>query len=95
MSWESSADIRTLPCVKYLANGKLLDSTGSSAPCSVMTWRNGMGSVGGRLNKEKIYVYIWLIHVVVQQKLTQPCGAIILQLKIIFLKKALAFLHFN
>ena len=47
MSWESSADIRTLPCVKYLANGKLLDSTGSSAPCSVMTWKGGMGA-GGR-----------------------------------------------
>ena len=44
MSWESSADIRTLPCVKYLANGKLLDSTGSSAPCSVMTWKGGMGA---------------------------------------------------
>ena len=40
-----------------------------------------MGSVGGRLNKEKIYVYIWLIHVVVQQKLTQYGKAIIFQFK--------------
>ena len=47
MSWESSTDMCTLPCVKYLANGKLLDSTGSSAPCSVMTWKGGMGA-GGR-----------------------------------------------
>jgi len=31
---------------------------------------------------EGIYVYIWLIHVVVQQKLTQHCKAIILHKKI-------------
>ena len=40
-----------------------------------------MGSVDRRLNKEKIYVYIWLIHIVVQQKLTQHCKAIIFQFK--------------
>ena len=31
-------------------------------------------------------VYLWLIHVDVQQKLTQHCKATILQLKINFLK---------
>ena len=34
-----------------------------------------------RLQRERIYVYIWLIHVVVQQKLIQHCKAIILQIK--------------
>ena len=37
---------------------------------------------GGRLRREEIYVcvyiYIWLIHFVVQQKLTQHCKAIII-----------------
>ena len=42
----------------------------------------GVGVIGGRLKREGIYVSIQLIHVVVQQKLTQYCKAIILQLKI-------------
>ena len=37
--------------------------------------------VGGRLRKEGIYAYLWLIHIVVQQKPAQRCNAIILQLK--------------
>ena len=37
---------------------------------------------GGRFKKETTYVYIWLIHVVVWQKPTQHCKAIILQLKL-------------
>ena len=38
--------------------------------------------VGGRNTQEGgVYVYTELIHVVVQQKLTQNCRAIILQLK--------------
>ena len=36
-NWESSMDIYTLPCVKEIASGKMLYSTGSSARCSVMT----------------------------------------------------------
>ena len=39
------------------------------------------GAVGGRLKREGIYVYIELIHITEQQKLTQYCKAIILQLK--------------
>ena len=31
-----------------------------------------------------IYIYLWLIHDVVQQKPTQQCKAIILQLKVNF-----------
>ena len=37
---------------------------------------------GERLKREVIYIYLKLIHVVVQQKLTQYCKANILQLKI-------------
>ena len=40
------------------------------------------GGWGGRLKREDIYVYLWLIHVFVWQKPTQHCKAIILQLKI-------------
>ena len=36
---------------------------------------------GGRFRREGTYVYLWLIHVDVWQKLTQCCKAIILQLK--------------
>jgi len=53
-----------------------------------MTQRSRMvgGEVGGRFKGEEIYVYLWLIHVVVQQKPIQHCKAIILQLKINFQK---------
>ena len=37
--------------------------------------------MGGRLKRKDIYVYLQLIHFVVQQKLTHHCKAIILQLK--------------
>ena len=38
--------------------------------------------VGQRFNREGTYVYLWLIHVDVWQKLTQYCKTIILLLKI-------------
>ena len=38
----------------------------------------------GRAEKKAIYVHIWLIHFVGQQKLTQHCKAIILQKKILW-----------
>ena len=37
---------------------------------------------GGRLRGKGTYMYLWLIHVDVWQKLTQYCKAIMLQLKI-------------
>jgi len=37
--------------------------------------------MGGRLEREGMYVCIWLIHVVVQKKPTQCCKGIILQKK--------------
>ena len=46
-------------------------SAGSSARCSVMTWRRGMGSVvGRRLKREKIYVYTYSS--LVAQTVTNP-----------------------
>ena len=46
MHWETETDVCELPYVKQKAGGKLLYSAGSSAQCSVMAWRGGMG---GRL----------------------------------------------
>ena len=43
--------------------------------------------VGGRFNREEIYVDLWLIHVDISEKPIQYCKAIILQLKINKLKK--------
>ena len=44
---------------------------------------DGWAREGGRETQEGgdmgIYVYMWLIHFVVQQKLTQYCKAVILQ----------------
>ena len=40
---ERSINIYTLSGVKWLADEKLLCSTGSPAWSSVMTWRDGMG----------------------------------------------------
>ena len=39
----------------------------------------GWGGVGGRLKREEIYVYLQLIHIIIQQKPTQNCKAITLQ----------------
>jgi len=39
------------------------------------------GEDGERLKTEEIHVYLQLVHIVVQQKLTQHCKAINLQLK--------------
>ena len=42
-----------------------------------------------RFKREGIYIYLWLIHLDVWQKLTQYCEAIVLQLKKNQNKKAL------
>ena len=57
---------------------KELAVTGSLVLCDDLEgWDGG---VGGRFKREGINVYTWLIDFVVQQKRTQPCKAIILQL---------------
>jgi len=51
-------DICTVPYVKQVASGNPLYSTGSSALCSVMTWRGGMGwQVGGSSTREYICLH--------------------------------------
>ena len=63
--------IYTLPCVKQIASGKLLYGHRelSLVLCDDLEgW--DWGEVRGRLKREGIYVYLWLIHVVVQQKPT-------------------------
>ena len=49
-----------------MRNENLLYNTGNSVLCG---------------DKEGIYVYVWLIHFSVQQKLTQHCKATKFQLK--------------
>ena len=59
MNWEIGTDIYKLLCVNQIASGKLLYNTESSAWCSVVTYRCGMGvEVGGKSKKEGIDVYI-------------------------------------
>ena len=50
--------LRYILCIKYIADGKQLGSTGSSARCSVVTQRDrlGMGREGD--SREGIYVYL-------------------------------------
>ena len=45
--------------------------------------------MGRKFRRERMYVYLWLIHLDIWQKLTQYCEAIILQLKKLQNKKAL------
>ena len=79
---ECSINIYTLPCVNEIASGKLLQTTGTSAvPCDDLE-----GWEGGSRGRGDIYIYMCVLlfasfAVVVQQKLTQLCKAIILQLK--------------
>ena len=47
MQTKSSIDIYIIPCIKLIASGKVLYSTGSSAECSVMTSMGEMGEWGG------------------------------------------------
>ena len=42
------------------------------------------GGDGKEVQEEGIYVYLWLIHVVIQQEPAKHCKAVILQLKINF-----------
>ena len=45
------------------------------------------GGMGGRLKRQGIYVYLWLIHIVEWQKPTQHCKAVIFQFKLIIKKE--------
>ena len=58
MSWETEIGIYTLPCVRQIANEKLLHNSGS--PLGALRGRNGVeyGGEGGRLMRERICVYL-------------------------------------
>ena len=94
--WESSMDTiiraRTLPLdwpmsEYYTYNLQAVwreprYSTSGSQPGALWWARGWDGWLDGRFKQEGIYVNLWLIHVCVQQKPTQCCKEIILQLKI-------------
>ena len=81
---EGRTEIYTLPYIKQIAVGIGCMMQGAQTQCSVTMQRGGMGlEVGGRFKREGKYVYLWLIHVDVQQKLTQYYRTIILQLNIL------------
>ena len=87
MSGESKLSVRgvvidrhALPRVKQLV-GKCCGAQGAQLPWVLCDDRAGGLGVGGRPEREGMYVHLQLIHFVVQQKLTQHCKAVILQLK--------------
>ena len=53
MNWEVGIDVYSLPW----CNRKLLYSAGSSAQCSVMTWKDGIGGEEGRPRRAGTRVY--------------------------------------
>ena len=63
MNWEIGIDASMLQCIKQITNEKLLYSRENSVCCG--------DYMGRKLKNKGIYVYIWLIHFAVQQKLTQ------------------------
>ena len=71
---ESSADIYTTMCkVDSWQEAAVLHRQLSLLSGDLEGWTK---RVGGRLKKERIYVYLWLIRVVVQDKRTKYCKAI-------------------
>ena len=79
-NWESIMETYTLPYVNYLAICKL-DSWWEFAAwfrelnlvlCDHLEGWDG-GETEERLEREGTYVYLWLIHVGVRQKVTQCC----------------------
>ena len=54
----------TLPYVKQIANEYFLYGSRNLNRGSVSIYRGKMGrEMGGRFKRERIYVYLWLIHV--------------------------------
>ena len=53
---ESTIEIYTPPCAKQIASGKLLYGAESSGRCSVMVWRDGVGSEKEVKEGEEIHV---------------------------------------
>ena len=68
---ESDIEAFTLPCAKWTASGHSLYDAGNP---NLVFWDHLDGWDG-------VYVYLWLVHGDIWQKLTQCCKEIILQLK--------------
>ena len=69
---ERTALTYTLPHVKQLVGNCCI--TQGSQPCALQGHRGaGWGSGEEGSEGRGIYVYLWVIHTVVQQKLTQHC----------------------
>ena len=79
-NWDSSIDIYMLPCA---ANRQLAGSCYRVQEAQLSALWRPRGWDGGWEgdSREETHAYTWLIHAVVQQKLTQHSKAIILQSK--------------
>ena len=82
MKWDSSTDMYTLPCIKQLVGSCCI---AQGAQPNALWWRSGWEWGGGRLKRERMYIHRQLIHIIVQQKLTQYFKATVFQFK--FFKK--------
>ena len=82
MIWENSIETHTLTYVKQTASEGLMSDTGD--PKAVL-WDNlegrGEEEGGGGCRREGLHVCPWLIHADVQQRPSQYCKVISLQLK--------------
>jgi len=74
INWENTIDIYTLSCIKQLVGSRRIAQELSLVLCDNPDGWNGDP-------RRSVYMYTQLIHFVVQQKLTQHCEAITLQLK--------------
>ena len=74
MDLETGMDMYTLPCVKQLVETYCtVPGAQSSTLWLLEGWDGGggeMGRVGWRSKREGMHVYLWMIHFVVEQKLT-------------------------
>ena len=63
MYGKNNTEFLTLPDIKQIAKRNLLNGSGNSKRGSVSTQMGGTGrEVGGKLKRERMYVYLWLIH---------------------------------
>ena len=77
MNWESSADIYAPPCVKQIASGATCCITQGAQVHALDGWALSGWRVRGRSKQKEVYVYIQLMHCLVQQKLPQHCKVIL------------------
>ena len=59
----AKSNMETYITMYKIANGNLLYGSGNSNRGSVSTKRSEMGrEMGGKFKRERIYIYLWLIH---------------------------------